>query len=668
MKFSGLVTASSAVGFVQGVYYIPDSSAKLTNVATAISQEIHHQALNALTDIDVLKRAAPVSPNGYTPSEVDCPSTAPSVRLANSLSPNESAWLPTRRNVTIDPMRDFLSRMNISGFDAGSYIDNHRDNASALPNIGLAFSGGGWRALLNGAGVLKAFDSRTDNSTAQGHMGGLLQSSTYIAGLSGGNWLVGSVFMNNFTTIGALQDDATVWQFGNSILEGPPTGGIQILNTAEYYGELLSSVNGKEDAGFDISITDYWGRGLSYQLINASDGGPAYTWSSIQLSEAFQNGSQPFPISVADARAPGQKIVNLNSSVFEFNAFEMGTWDPTTYGFIPTQYLGTNMTNGAVSDNSRCTVGFDNAGYVMGTSSSIFNTLILSLNDSSLDIPDALRSAVASVVQDISADDDDIADYEPNPFFGWNPTGNSYNVNASSLSLVDGGTDNQNIPFHPLIQPARAVDVIFANDNSADTSTNWPNGSSLVQTYARQFEPIGNGTRFPYVPDTNTFINLGLNSRPTFFGCNSSNMTDVASDFIPPLIVYLPNSPYVTMSNEPTVTLTTNNTYRDAMIDNGYDVATMANGTISGHENWAQCVGCAILSRGFDRTGTTVPQACQQCFTQYCWNGTVNATTPDGYNPELRVGEVNVQSAGLREYVSNTLLLAMVGSVVALIV
>ncbi|KAK5104725.1 Lysophospholipase 1 [Lithohypha guttulata] len=630
MKFFTLTAAAcSVVSCVQG---------------SAISGAIKHEALNALVDVELVRRAAPVSPQGYTPSEVDCPSSGVSVRLATALSQNETEWISRRRSATIQPMRDFLSRMNISEFDAGQYIDDNSNNASAIPNIGLAFSGGGWRALLNGAGVLKAFDSRTNNSTAPGHMGGLLQSANYIAGLSGGNWLVGSIYMNNFSTVDALQASPNVWQFDNSIIEGPPTGGIQILDIAQYYAALLSQVDGKRNAGYDASLTDYWGRALSYQLINATDGGPAYTWSSIKLSEAFQNGEQPFPISIAVARPPGEIVINLNSSVYEFNAFEMGTWDPTTYGFFSTEFLGTNLTNGVVNDGARCTVGFDSASFVMGTSSSLFNTLILGLNDSSLNIPDALRQAVSSIVQGITADEDDIADYEPNPFFGWNPTGNSYNHEATSLSLVDGGLDNQNIPLHPLIQPARQLDVIFANDNSADTSTNWPNGSSLVQTYARQFEPIGNGTAFPYVPDTNTFINLGLNNRPTFFGCDASNISSSYSN-TPPIIVYLPNAPYLTMSNQPTVTLETNNTYRDAMIANGYEVATMANGTLSGYENWPQCVGCVILSRSFDRTGTTVPQACQQCFQQYCWDGTLNSTTPETYNPPLKLQAVNVQSS-----------------------
>lgn len=120
-------------------------------------------------------------------------------------------------------MRELLTRLNITGFDAGAYIDNNSDDVSRLPNIGIAFSGGGYRAMLTGAGPLAAFDSRTTGATGAGQLGGLLQSSTYIAGLSGGGWLVGSMYVNNFTTIENIisrNGDGDIWQLGNSILEG----------------------------------------------------------------------------------------------------------------------------------------------------------------------------------------------------------------------------------------------------------------------------------------------------------------------------------------------------------------------------------------------------------------------------------------------------------------
>jgi lysophospholipase len=125
-------------------------------------------------------------------------------------------------------MRELLVRLNITGFDAAGFFDSNGNNASALPNIGIAVSGGGYRALMNGAGALAAFDSRTPNSTNTGQLGGLMQSATYLAGLSGGGWLVGSIFVNNFTSVQDIINtnpsvSGSLWQFGNSILEGTST-------------------------------------------------------------------------------------------------------------------------------------------------------------------------------------------------------------------------------------------------------------------------------------------------------------------------------------------------------------------------------------------------------------------------------------------------------------
>ena len=76
------------------------------------------------------------------------------------------------------------------------------------------------------------------------------------------------------------------------------------------------------------------------------------------------------------------------------------------------------------------------------------------------------------------------------------------------------------------------------------------------------------------IPDVNTFVNLGLNSRPTFFGCNASNFSNPASPG--PLLVYLPNSPFSAFSNVSTFALSFTNEQRNDIIQNGYNVATQA--------------------------------------------------------------------------------------------
>ena len=399
---------------------------------------------------------------------------------------------------------------------------------------------------------------------------------------------------------------------------------MHFLDTLQYLDNLKDAVDSKIDAGFDTTLTDYWGRGLSFQFINATDGGPSYTWSSIALQDSLVKGDSPLPILIANERAPGEKLVGGNATVFEFNPWEMGTFDPTLFGFAPLQYLGSNFSNGALPDDEKCVRGFDNAGYVMGTSSSLFNQFVLQVDNQ--DIPDAAKSLIRSILEDLGQDNNDIADYTPNPFFGFRNSSSS--SRARSLTLVDGGEDLQNIPLHPLIQPDRHVDVIFAVDSSADNQFNWPNGTAMVATYERSLTSLSNGTSFPSVPDINTFINLGLNTRPTFFGCDSSNTTKIT-----PLVVYIPNAPYVYNSNVSTFDLSYETDERNAIVQNGYAVATRGNGTLDA--KWPICAGCAVLSRSLERTKTTVPPVCQDCFKQYCWDGTVNSTRPAEYEPKI---------------------------------
>jgi lysophospholipase len=348
----------------------------------------------------------------------------------------------------------------------------------------------------------------------------------------------------------------------------------------------------------------------------------------------------PMPILIADGRNPGEVVISGNATVFEFNPWEFGTFDPTVFGFVPMEFLGSKFQAGRLPANEDCVRGFDNVGFVMGTSSSLFNNALMLLANAKL--PDFVRSALDRILVNLGRDNNDIAVYDHNPFFQFAQRSSPF-ADETSLYVADGGEDGQNIPLHPLIQPARRVDVVFAVDSTADSNLSWPDGSSLIATYRRSLNSsgIGNGTAFPSIPDNNTFINLGLNSRPTFFGCDSKNITGPA-----PLIVYIPNLPYVTFSNVSTLDLQYSNSKRDIMIENGYDVVTMANGTRDA--NWSACVGCAMLSRSMERTQTPVPDICRTCFKTYCWDGTLNSTKPPVYAPSIILSELKVRGAAPR--------------------
>jgi lysophospholipase len=45
------------------------------------------------------------------------------------------------------------------------------------------------------------------------------------------------------------------------------------MSVTAYYNGLHDNVTAKANAGFPTSITDYWGNALSFQLVNASNGG-----------------------------------------------------------------------------------------------------------------------------------------------------------------------------------------------------------------------------------------------------------------------------------------------------------------------------------------------------------------------------------------------------------
>lgn len=589
----------------------------------------------------VSPRAVEAAPDGYTPSSVTCPSERPSIRNGSSLSTQERDWVQTRRNETIPHIRDLLSRLAIPDFDSDRYLEGVEDDAAALPNIGIAVSGGGYRAMLNGAGAIAAFDDRSDGSTDDGNLGGLLQSATYISGLSGGGWLVGSLYTNNFTSVQASVNSDVIWQLETSIFEGP-----EQYSLLGYYNDVFDAVSDKDDAGYERSLTDYWGRTLSYQLVNATDGGPGVTFSSIADDEDFSSGKVPLPFLVAVGRAPGETVLSINATVFDFTPWELGSSDPTLHGYVPLKYVGSKFQDGELPDDEDCIASFDNVGFVMGTSSSLFNQIILYLEDPDNeyvpeDIPDFVKETLSRILTALGDDNNDIADWTPNPFRGYNEDENA-SADSERLTLVDGGEDLQNVPYHPLILNEREVDVIFSIDSSADTEGYWPDGQSIMATYERSLTNISEGTSFPAVPGRNSFVNLGLNTRPVFFGCDASNTTEPS-----PLIVYIPNYPYLYASNISTFQMSVNNSERDAIVQNGWAVATQLNATRD--PDWPACVGCAVLHRSFGRTNATIPDKCSECFDTYCWNGTYDESEPDPYFPDFYSDEqINVEGLGAR--------------------
>ena len=111
-------------------------------------------------------------------------------------------------------------------------------------------------------------------------------------------------------------------------------------------------------------LADYWAAALGRQLINRTDGGPEVVFSSIQNTSSFLSFDQPFPIVVIDSRRPDEFIININSTVYEVSPYEFGTFDKRINLFVPTKYVGSNLTDDKATNGNICVERFDNAALV----------------------------------------------------------------------------------------------------------------------------------------------------------------------------------------------------------------------------------------------------------------------------------------------------------------
>lgn len=259
--------------------------------------------------------------------------------------------------------------------------------------------------------------------------------------------------------------------------------------------------------------------------------------------------------------------------------------------------------------------------FIVGTSSTLFNQAFLQLSDSNSS--SIITDAIQSVLGAIGQAENDVAVY-PNPFYNWHAE-TSPIANLRNLTLVDGGEANENVPFEPFLFSYRNVDAILAFDNSADTTYSWPNGSSLHTTYQKaidQAQAYNISLRMPPVPSTQGFVNSGLNTRPTFFGCNDSSL---------PTVIYVPNYPWSAWSNTTTFTLEYSTEQAVAIVENGRRTLDL-NGTDS---QWPTCLTCAFMDNAVMENGGTRSSECESCFSRYCWDGTDNTTVSAPYEPVI---------------------------------
>lgn len=157
------------------------------------------------------------------------------------------------------------------------------------------------------------------------------------------------------------------------------------------------SVDDKGKLGLDTSLTDIWSRALSYHILsglgqnlqtettnsnffsNDTSHGAGILWSDIPSIPSYKNHSLPLPLVVACVKPDNFSELHpdtplfLNTTVYEFSPYEMGSYDPDLSSFLDIRYLGTHVNNGNPPNSTGCITEFDQASFIFGTSSSLFD-------------------------------------------------------------------------------------------------------------------------------------------------------------------------------------------------------------------------------------------------------------------------------------------------------
>ncbi|KAI5123863.1 hypothetical protein M0805_005680 [Coniferiporia weirii] len=629
-------------------------------------------------------------PSAYAPTvNVDCPST-PLLRTFStenqSLNALEEDYIRQRETELIpQAWADWLGDGSALGYNL-SQLEGH------FPRIGIAACGGGLRASLFDVGVLSGFDARNESSRSAGS-GGLLQVTSYLSGLSGGSWAVGSFVFNNFPTtdelvLGNTQNggDLNGWLLSTDLAT---PAGVDLFddNNQYFYGSVLWSVYSKADKGLDTSITDPWGRMISYHFLNGTTKGNFFTndsshgagllWSDMPDIPAFANNSLPFPIIMTDSRPIGSNLTTIlanTATVYEITPFEFGSFDPGLQAMMNTTFIGTHLVDGQPPNDTGCVRGFDQASFMMGTSASLFNQILDFAHNTLEDFDPGDSSGLLYVLErqltEVRTRSNDVANW-PNPFQSIN-NDTFHDSNSSWLDLIDGASNIENVPIGPLFVKARGLDVVIAMDGSAEDVFSWPNGTSMIFSQKR-FQEILSDTHqgFPPIPETpEDFISTGANARPTFFGCFPAQNPP---EF--PLVLYFPNAPPLNgddpVTNTDTFKLSYTDIHTSLFLDQVQSVASggFVPNEIGADPNFGKCLQCAAIDRALPKVNVSRSSFCTQCFQQYCYDQGNPPSSSEIVGRKLQFKDPDPQGiSGVENFLSKNKVGLIVGAVALVVV
>lgn len=302
-----------------------------------------------------------------------------------------------------------------------------------VPTIACIGSGGGYRSMLFMSGALTGFD-----------MEGLLDSFTYVVGLSGSTWAIGP-WISNKKRVGVYKDE--LCQTLAKGLKDIKPGDIELFADVLITKFLFDQPLGLVDLyGLLLANALFSSFGLLEQQVHLS-----------AQQEIIKNGTVPMPIYTA-IRAEKLK----KEEWYEFTPFEVGgAWLGT---YVPTWAFGRKFTNG-VSINFAPEQSF---GFLLGIFGSAFAVTIERLFEE-MSIANKMQTNLAKkLIQSVIARIGDERVFPARTFNFCYGIPNNPLKEQWYMQFSDAGIDF-NLPYPPVSgeRPERKADIMIFMDASA---------------------------------------------------------------------------------------------------------------------------------------------------------------------------------------------------------
>ncbi|GAA5959607.1 hypothetical protein JCM21900_002954 [Sporobolomyces salmonicolor] len=410
------------------------------------------------------------------------------VRLGTDLALQERAYLRNRR----EAMRGAFARLMEVPLEEVDVRD--------LPVVAFAASGGGYRAMLN-----------TLSSLSAARSSGILDCTTYIAGVSGSCWAI-----NTLMSIGGASLPWTLQHLRQRIKEPflTPEAFVNLLDTdRESSVSLLSGAILKNASkGGEVSLVDVYGTLVSTRLFVSSES-PAFppppnpisleTLKTSSQRRLIDDGQAPLPIycTIRHDLPPddvvkqkeqegmtGQEILAEGKwHWFEITPYEVGC--DQLGAFIPTWSLGRHFDAGkSVERVPELSLTILSGIFASAFTATLLNYWVeLKPLLASLPFSGTINEFITSNAHKLDA----IHPFPPAelPNFLKGLKGKLREgvpdaiTNLETLGFMDAGA-NMNLPYVPLMR--RQCDIVIALDASADSQDLW---FTRAAEYAKTYTP-----------------------------------------------------------------------------------------------------------------------------------------------------------------------------------